>query len=269
MPWRGWKTAERYDAFVRSHGVYRWLNRELMARVDLEHAHRVLDLGCGTGATALAALGHMPLEADYVGVDASPEMLSVASANIVDFRCSFVRCWGTEVHRHVLGRFDRVLSNAAFWQLGHPPQVLTSVRRLCADDAIFVFNVPTARIYGEDAAPDPFQIALARAVERATGQSFEMVAERVEAEQLEGCGFTVDAVVERVYSTTQHELVALMALPSMISALLPTMSDERHHEVIADAASTVDMTAAVKVGWTFFTLRAQADETGEFTLPPT
>jgi SAM-dependent methyltransferase len=47
---------------------------------------RVLDVGCGTGALALAAAGIVGADGEVVGLDPNPEMLAVASAKPVPVR---------------------------------------------------------------------------------------------------------------------------------------------------------------------------------------
>ena len=89
MPWSSWINAEIYDRFVRERRIYDWLNTHLVRLADLRLARRILDVGCGTGATALACLGKMDSGAELVGIDSSEEMIGVARSNALDPRARF------------------------------------------------------------------------------------------------------------------------------------------------------------------------------------
>src|SRR5690606_1701174 len=88
--WRGWDNAEIYERFVRERRIYAWLNERLVERAAPERARRVLDLGCGTGATTRAFLRRLPAGGEIVGIDASREMVEVARAATLDPRARFV-----------------------------------------------------------------------------------------------------------------------------------------------------------------------------------
>ncbi len=88
---------------------------DLMARIDADHPHQVVDLGCGTGNVTriLAERWH---DSTVAGVDSSPEMLAAASASPSRIRWlqSDVAVWKPE--RPV----DVLFSNAALhWLDGH------------------------------------------------------------------------------------------------------------------------------------------------------
>jgi ubiquinone/menaquinone biosynthesis C-methylase UbiE len=60
--------------------------RSLLAHGDFGGAHRVLELGYGTGALAQRLLAeHLPAESRYVGVDISPRMHELASRRLAHF----------------------------------------------------------------------------------------------------------------------------------------------------------------------------------------
>ena len=146
MVWRGWNNAEIYHRFVCEHRIYRRLNQRMVELADLVGARHVLDLGCGTGATALACLRVLDMEADLTGVDASEEMVEVARANILDPRARFHVAPASAVHDVEDGPFDRALCNAAFWQFPASGPVFGSLYRVLEPGARFVFNVPAERV---------------------------------------------------------------------------------------------------------------------------
>ncbi|MGV9355426.1 class I SAM-dependent methyltransferase [Streptomyces misionensis] len=135
---------EFYDTITRVQEYPRWarLYRDLLER-HTAPGRRLLDLGCGTGKSALelARLGF-----EVTGVDLSPEMLEVArrkdGADRVDFVTADMRALPD------LGTFDAVVT------MGEPltylpgeedlARVFRGVRRSLAADGILVLDLPTA-----------------------------------------------------------------------------------------------------------------------------
>ena len=81
-----------YDVLNRDIDYERWADyiHESIDRYAVTPVHDVLDLGCGTGSMtlALAARGY-----DMVGVDLSPEMLSIARNRADTARCQDKVLW--------------------------------------------------------------------------------------------------------------------------------------------------------------------------------
>lgn len=258
-PWRGRVNAEVYDRFVRDHQIYRRLNHRLAELADLRDVRRVLDLACGTGATALACLRLMDPESDLLGVDASEDMIDVARANILDPRARFVVCPAASVNRALAGAFDRAVCNAAFWQFPAPRQVLEALSSVLDSRARFVFNVPAERIEGEGRRAHPFQIALARALEARTGRPFPTSPATLRPdllrEALDETGFEPDGPVRFVYESRQRELIELMSIPAMLTPLAPDLSDEARREAWEEARSRSDPEERVAVEWVYFVAR--------------
>jgi SAM-dependent methyltransferase len=260
-PWRGRVNAEVYDRFVRDHQVYRRLNDRISELADLREARRVLDLACGTGATALACLPHMAAQAELVGVDASEDMIEVARANVRDPRVEFRVGPASSVSRIVEGPFDRAVCNAAFWQFSSPRAVLDGVRAVLEPGARFVFNVPAERIEGERAPLHPFQIALARALEERSGRPFPTSPAMLRTDRLldtlRETGFDPDEPSRLAHRGRQAELIELMAIPAMLSPLAPELSEELLHEAWEKARARSDPDESVEVEWIFFAARRE------------
>ncbi len=89
---------------------------ELMARVDVDDAVRVVDLGCGPGHLTRSLRDRWP-RAEVVGVDASPAMIERARADAVAgvrFEVADLRTWRSGVPVDVL------VTNATLqWVPGH------------------------------------------------------------------------------------------------------------------------------------------------------
>ncbi|HEX2165053.1 MAG TPA: class I SAM-dependent methyltransferase, partial [Thermoanaerobaculia bacterium] len=214
VPWSSRVNAEEYERFTREQPLYRALNERLVALARVGEARRVLDLACGTGATALACLEVLPADGEVVGVDASPAMVEVARAVVADPRARFLVAPASRVERVVAGPFDRVLSNAAFGQFPASRPVIGAAARLLAPGGLFAFNLAGEQITGAGGAPHPFQVALAGGVGgggRATpptiaaGDLLAVLAEE---------GFAPVARERFVYRGRQGELVELMELPA-------------------------------------------------------
>lgn len=108
-----------------------------------ETPRRVLDLGTGSGAIALAIAHHLP-DTEVVAIDSSPEALALARDNAsdcgLDDRVRFVAgSWFDQVE----GRFDWILSN--------PPYLSLDEWRECAPE-VREFEPKQALTPGDDGA---------------------------------------------------------------------------------------------------------------------
>lgn len=259
--WRDRLNAEVYDRFVREHRVYGRLNRHLAQLAELRGARRVLDLACGTGATALACLRWMDADAELHGLDASPEMIEVARANVLDPRADFRVGPAASVDRFFDGSFDRAVCNAAFWQFPAQRPVLDALHRLMSPGALFVFNIPAERVDEHRPPIHPFQLALARALEERMETPFPASPSKVHGarlvEALRETGFTPEPPSTFEYEGRQAELMDLMAIPAMLAPLAPELSDEDRLAAWRDARSRTDPDEPVRVEWLYFVARSR------------
>lgn len=256
MPWSDRVNAEEYERFTREWPLYRALNAKLVELARIGTARRVLDLGCGTGATARAVLAELPADGEVVGVDASAAMVEVAQAVVGDPRARFVVAPAAGIERRVEGPFDRALSNAAFGQFPASQPVVAALARLVAPGGLFAFNLPAEGLAGSGGRPHPYQVALARAVGRGRlpaapapideGRLVELLAEE---------GFDLVARERFVYRGRQEELVELMELPAMIARAAPEATIAGRAAAVARARRAVDPEQAVEVPWEYFVAR--------------
>ena len=74
------RSAIRYDRLnaLASFGTSNWYRRRTILSLDLKPDARVVDVGCGTGALALAAQRYLPESPSVVAVDPCPEMRTLA-----------------------------------------------------------------------------------------------------------------------------------------------------------------------------------------------
>ncbi len=146
--------APTYDTFTAEHDHERWLRR-LDALVE-EHGiggRRLLDVGCGTGKSALPMLlrGY-----DVTACDISPGMVAIARERLGSDADVFVADM-----RDLPGELDgydlvTCLDDAVNY-LTTPDDLLaafTSVERVLADDGLYVFDVNTMLAYRTSFASD-------------------------------------------------------------------------------------------------------------------
>lgn len=276
-PWSGWVNAEVYDDYVRHRPLYLWLNRRLVELADVGAARRVLDLACGTGATARAVLALLPPGGELLGVDASPAMVGVARARVTDRRARFAVAAAADVARVATGPFDRVLCNAAFLQFPDRAAVLAALAGLTPPGALFALSLPAARVAGEAAQVHPFQVALRHQVRErgggggdsgggdsggggrggggsGTGGEDDFDPERLTGE-LEEAGFAVAECRRLVYHGRQEELMELMEIPAMMARAAPQLAAGERGAALAAARLRTDEAQSVEVPWLFWLAR--------------
>jgi SAM-dependent methyltransferase len=258
-PWSGWENAEVYDDFVRRRPLYRWLNRNLVELASVGAARRVLDLACGTGATARAVLAALPPHGELVGVDASAAMVGVARARVTDGRARFAVAAAADAGRVAPGPFDRALCNAAFLQFPDRAAVLAGLAGLMPAGARFAFSLAAARVGGQAAEVHPFQVALRHQVEErgagsAGGAAGTVDPARLTAE-LEEAGFAVAERRRLVYRGRQEELMELMEIPAMLARAAPLLPAAERGAALAAARCRTDAAQRVEVPWLFWLAR--------------
>ncbi|MFE7855433.1 methyltransferase domain-containing protein [Streptomyces sp. NPDC057403] len=127
--------AHSYDTLVAANPGYHAQLRRSARRLGLPgpgRGLRVLDLGCGTGASTAALRGVLP-EADITAVDASAGMLERAAAKPWPENVRFV-CAPAEklADAGVEGPFDAVFAAYLFRNVSDPDAVLSTVHDLLA-----------------------------------------------------------------------------------------------------------------------------------------
>jgi trans-aconitate 2-methyltransferase len=130
---------------------------DLMARVSLEEAKRVADLGCGPGNSTALLAQRWP-KAEIVGVDNSPAMLAEARASSVraTWLHADVAAWRPD------GPLDLIYANAALhWLDDHATLLPRLLRQLRPEGVLAVqmprnFAAPSHALLREAARSGPF-----------------------------------------------------------------------------------------------------------------
>lgn len=134
------KTAERYAAskIADPGGYERTLER---TRSFLQPNHRVLELGCGTGTTALRLAGSV---GSYLATDISERMIGIARQKLdeepvpgLSFRPAVAEDLADDDHR-----FDVILAYNYLHLVRDPDATLRTIARLLKPQGIFISKTP-------------------------------------------------------------------------------------------------------------------------------
>jgi SAM-dependent methyltransferase len=131
----------------------------LLADCSAGSASHLLDVGCGTGDTTLAAARRLGPKAECVGVDISQPMVEVAQvqAQKEGARARFL-CADAQTHIFSPGVFDWVISRFGVLFFDDPVQAFTNLRRAARDSAKLRF------VAWRSPADNPFMTTAERAV---------------------------------------------------------------------------------------------------------
>ncbi|MEW6532853.1 MAG: class I SAM-dependent methyltransferase [Thermodesulfobacteriota bacterium] len=104
-----------YQAFEDKHRFFRNLNSKLLAKMAIPTSARVLDIGCGTGASTIH-MAQTVANSEVWGLDLSPAMLEAArEAGAQLEQCHFVEGDGARLQDFVRGPFDAIIYSASIF----------------------------------------------------------------------------------------------------------------------------------------------------------
>jgi SAM-dependent methyltransferase len=117
-------------------GLFEPFEDQLVAAVRAEGARRVLDVGCGTGATTLAIARALGATGTCTGVDFSEPMLAYARARAESARvpASFILA-DAETHPFAPGGYDMIVSRFGVLFFTDAVRAFTNLRRAAGDGA--------------------------------------------------------------------------------------------------------------------------------------
>lgn len=134
--------ASRYDdyAFIQKRAA-----RDLLARVNLPPAQRILEVGCGTGIYTELLLNSFT-EASIDAVDISKEMLQRAIEKIISPSVRFRLADAEELE---VEPYDLITSNAAFQWFRYLPRTIARYANMLTKNGILSFSFFGPETYGE------------------------------------------------------------------------------------------------------------------------
>ncbi len=131
---------------------------ELVGALDRGASRRLLDIGCGTGSTTLAAARLLGAQGDCVGVDISEPMIAAARERAAQ-ESSTARffCADAQTHAFEPDGFDTLISRFGVMFFDDPAQAFVNLRRAAKAGATLRF------ICWRDAAENAFMTTAERA----------------------------------------------------------------------------------------------------------
>ncbi|WP_334443027.1 class I SAM-dependent methyltransferase [Micromonospora sp. CPCC 206060] len=113
----------------------------LLAAADCRDGHRVLDVGCGSGATTLAVAGQVGRSGQVVAVDVAAAMCTAAEAAAEAGGLSQVSVMNADAATATFGPapFDRVVSRFGTMFFADPAAAFGHIRSAMASDATLTF----------------------------------------------------------------------------------------------------------------------------------
>ncbi|WP_028351907.1 class I SAM-dependent methyltransferase [Bradyrhizobium murdochi] len=132
---------------------------DLLVQVVSEAAAScVLDVGCGTGATTLAAARALGTKGYCTGIDLSEPMIAVARARAaLDGQPASFICADAQTHAFAPASFDMIISRLGVMFFADPVQAFANLRQAARPDARLRF------IAWRGAAENPFMTTAERA----------------------------------------------------------------------------------------------------------
>ncbi|WP_236585235.1 class I SAM-dependent methyltransferase [Dyella sp. EPa41] len=156
--WNGHSGCAWVDLQPVLDGMFRPLREVLVDEVRARKPHRLLDIGCGTGDTTLAAARALGKDAECTGVDISRPMMDAAIKRARRERSTarFV-CDNAQTHAFEPGSIDLFISRLGVMFFEQPVAAFLNLRRAARSEATLCF------IAWRSADENPYMTAAERA----------------------------------------------------------------------------------------------------------
>ena len=261
--WNDLLTAETYAEFTRSWPVYAHLNRALNDTLFEAYPDwpdiRILDLACGTGATAEAVLQRLGPRGELHCVDRAAAMVSLARTLLDDPRVTFEVRSAERLSASRAAPFHAIVCNAAFWHFHGSP--LTDMARLLVPGGSLHFTVPATYVRGGSVEGHPLQAAVTRVLAEGHAELPGAIRE-LNPTQLDATAAMCDLEPGRwtplTYRSTQGEFMALLRIPAMSDWMAPGLEPEAREALLDQAMTDLDPDEPVTVDWFVVSFRRRA-----------
>ncbi len=128
------ESPDQYLAFEERYGFFRSLNDRLLERLKPRRGARVLDVGCGTGASSAHIVETVP-DSRVFGLDISTEMLATARSTVGESeRLTFVEGDASRLSEYFDARFDAIVYSASIFLIPDYRESLDQARQLLAPE---------------------------------------------------------------------------------------------------------------------------------------
>ncbi|MCS3453472.1 MULTISPECIES: class I SAM-dependent methyltransferase [Bradyrhizobium] len=228
-------------------GMFKPLEELLVRAVSDAAASRVLDIGCGTGATTFAAAGVLGRRGHCTGIDISGPMIAAARARAEreERPVSFI-CADAQSCPFAPASFDMIVSRLGVMFFADPVQAFVNLRRAARPGAALRF------IAWRGAAENPFMTTAEQAAKTllpdlparrpdAPGQFGFADRKRVEA-ILDDSGWEAIAIdpVDVALSFPASELTRYVSWLGPVGTMLQAMEEPRRTHVIETVRGAFD-----------------------------
>ena len=205
---------------------------------------RVLDIGCGTGATTLAIARRAK---DAIGIDISEPMLALARERAAkeDSRATFV-CADAETHAFEPVSFDLFTSRFGVMFFADPVKAFANLRRAATDDArlaLIAFRSPAENPFMTTAerAAAPLLPNIPPRAKDGPGQFAEAVEARVRGIfEASGWGNVEMNPVDVACAFPERELLGYLTRLGPLGQVLQQVEEARRAEIVATVRRAFD-----------------------------
>jgi SAM-dependent methyltransferase len=237
--WNGRAGRAWVEAQALLDGMFEPFEERLVEAALAGPSERVLDVGCGTGATTLAVARRLGAGGRCVGVDLSEPMIAVARARAEreNAPASFV-CADAQTHAFEPASFDAIVSRFGVMFFDDAVQAFTNLRRAAKSDARLRF------VAWRSAAENPFMTTAERAAAPllpnipprrpdAPGQ-FAFAAQRRVARILEESGWAAIAVrpIDLACGLPERQLLDYLTRLGPLGQALSMADDSTRAQVV-------------------------------------
>jgi ubiquinone/menaquinone biosynthesis C-methylase UbiE len=253
------ENAQRYNTYALKFPTFRETSRDLVELADLSTGMVVMDLACGTGITTEALLEQVGETGRILAVDASPAMLEIARTRIHAANVTFLNSPAEQLGQVVGEKVDRVVCNAAFWQM-KMEDALQAIARVLKPEGMFAFNIPGG-FFRLDQSADQAGPSLLRLASDIAWQQYHYVPPALGrrppfdfdtiAAILTTNGFAIRDHRILPYKSTQEDLYEFCRIPIM-SWMLPGLDYATKMHVLAKAFTQVDKSRTTSSRWVYF-----------------